>query len=276
MVCLQTQKAPVDAQPVIEKTATSGSVQRWLLLAYRLGAGLGLFSTRFGRAIFAVAYDLYKSRWEASEVATLKNFVRPGTTVIDVGANIGFFTRRFAEWVRPGGLVIAIEPEAQNFASLKSMLSRQGLVNVEPIQAVAAECSGTLKLAINPLHPADHRIAATGLDVTALTLDDTLRQHGMPDVSLLKIDVQGAEERVLRGALQTLRRCKPVVFMEIDEAALSAMGSSSHAVLLFMGAEGYRVCRIVGGKLTPPLPVEHVSSICRAGTYANFIFVPKV
>jgi FkbM family methyltransferase len=276
MVCLQTQKAPVDApQPVIEKTATSGSVQRCLLLAYRLGARLGLFSTRFGRAIFAVAYDLYKSRWEASEVAALKNFVRSGTTVIDVGANIGFFTRRFAEWVRPGGLIIAIEPEAQNFANLKAMLSRRGLVNVEPVQAVAAERSGTLKLAINPLHPADHRIAATGLDVTALTLDDMLRQRGMPVVSLVKIDVQGAEERVLRGSLETLRRCKPAVFMEIDESALSAMGSSSHAVLLLMGAEGYRVCRIAGGKLTPPLPVEHVSSICRVGAYANFIFVPK-
>src|SRR5258705_13696425 len=100
MVCLQTQKAPADApQPAVQKTAAIGSLQRWLLLAYRLGARLGLFSTRFGRAIFAVAYDFYKSHWEASEVAALKTFVRPGTTVIDVGANIGFFTRRFAEWV---------------------------------------------------------------------------------------------------------------------------------------------------------------------------------
>jgi len=270
MVCLQTDK--VSLQP---HTATAGGLQRVLLCFYRAVSSTGLLSTRLGRRAFALAYDFYKSRWEAADVTALKKFVRVGTTVIDVGANIGFFTQRFAEWVRPGGIVIAIEPEAQNFAGLNAMLSRRGLVNVEPIQAVAAEAPGTLKLFVNRRHPADHRISDTGTEVRAITLDGIMEQHGWPNLSLIKIDVQGAEERVLRGAVKLLERSKPVVSLEVDEAALSAMGSSAHAVLHMMERQGYHVCRVDQGKLTPALPINHVLSLCRSGTYADFIFVPR-
>jgi FkbM family methyltransferase len=276
MVCLETEKAPLHRTLACPReTSTISGLQRFLLGAYGILARTGLLSTRLGRSVFATAYELYKSRWEAAEIAALKTFVRPGTVAIDVGANIGFFTRRFAEWVRPGGLVIAIEPEARNFECLKVMLSRRGLVNVEPLQAVAAEAAGTLKLQVNALHPADHRISETGTAVRALTLDAIVEEQGWPEVSLLKIDVQGAEERVLLGALEVVRRSRPAIFMEVDEAALSAMGSNAQKLLRLVGGMGYEVCRIEKGQLTAPLPVEHVVSLCRSGTYADFIFVPS-
>jgi hypothetical protein len=62
--------------------------------------------------------------------------------------------------------------------------------------------------------------------------------------------------------------------MEVDEAALTAMGSSAQSLLRLLGGLGYEVCRIEKGRLTAPLPVEHVVSMCRAGTYADFVFVP--
>src|SRR5258708_40379671 len=102
MVCLETHK--VSLQP--HSIGTSG-LQRILLALYGAVSRTGLLSTRVGRRVFASAYDLYKSRWEAAEIMALRKFVDPGTAIIDVGANIGFFTRRFAEWVRPGGIVIA-------------------------------------------------------------------------------------------------------------------------------------------------------------------------
>jgi FkbM family methyltransferase len=270
MVCLQTEKISIQSHA----TGPTG-LQRTLLGLYRVAARTGLLSTRIGRRAFASAYDFYKSRWEAVEIMALKQFVRPGTVAIDVGANIGFFARRFAEWVRPGGLVIAIEPEAQNFAGLNATISRHGLVNVEAIQAVAAESPGTLKLHVNADHPGDHRISETGTEVNAVTLDRIMEQHGWRDLTLIKIDVQGAEERVLRGGLKTLERLRPVVSIEIDEAALTAMGSSARGVLQMMAAHDYQICRVEAGKLTPALPVQHVLSLCRVGTYADFIFVPK-
>jgi FkbM family methyltransferase len=276
MVCLQTERAPVSGTLACPREASTTSwLQRALLAVYAAFSRTGLLSTRLGRSVFVAAYDLYKSRWEAAEIAALRSFVRPGTVAIDVGANIGFFTRRLAEWVRPGGLVIAIEPEAQNFEALKAMLSRRGLLNVEVLQAVAAEAAGTLKLEVNAFHPADHRISENGTAVRAVTLDGLMEEQGWPEVSLVKIDVQGAEERVLRGALEVIRCSHPVIFMEVDEAALVQMGSSAQTLLRLVGGLGYEVCRLEKGRLTARLPVEHVVSMCRAGTYADFIFVPR-
>lgn len=261
MVCLQTGKGPRGGCEV----STIDWLQRALLAGYRLASWTGFLSTRVGRAGFAIAYDFYKSRWEAPDIAALQPLVRPGSVVIDVGANIGFFTRRFAEWVRPRGLVIAMEPERNNFATLTAMLSQRGLLNVEPIQAVAAECTGSLRLQINPSHPADHRIGASGIEVRAVTLDSLLEERGWPEVSLIKIDVQGAEERVLRGATETLRRCRPALYVEVDDAALRQMGSSSERVLAHLQSAGYEICRVESRR----------RCAVRTASYTDFLFVPK-
>lgn len=257
------------------ETPTRSLLQRALLGSYALFSRTGVLSTRIGRAAFAAAYDFYKARWEAPGIAALKDFARPGTVVIDVGANIGFFTRRFAEWVRPGGTVIAIEPEHHNFASLHAMLSRCGLVNVEPIQAVAAEASGTLKLHINPLHPADHRISDLGTDVRALTLDGLLQERGWLEVSLIKIDVQGAEERVLAGATEILGRFRPALYVEVDDAALRQMGSSAERVFGRLQSAGYTICRLEGRSASVPLSFEDAVRHCKSATYSDFLFVSK-
>jgi len=254
-------------------TSTTGLVQRLLLAAYKVVCRTGLMSTRPGRAVFLAAYERYKAIWDSDHLKALAKWVPRGTTVIDVGANVGFYTRRFAEWVRPGGEVIAIEPEELNFSTLKRVIARRGLVNVLGVKAVASERAGSLYLQKNPFHPADHRIAAEGMKVTAVTIDDVLRERGSPKVSLMKIDVQGAEERVLRGAVGTLREVRPAVFMEVDEAALRGMDSSAETVLELMNSCRYEPHRIVNGT---PLRVSRVEALrlCSSGTYVDFLFLP--
>jgi FkbM family methyltransferase len=274
--------------------STTGVVQRLLLTVYKGVCRTGLMSTRLGRGVFLAAYERYKGIWDADHLEALAKLVRPGATVIDVGANVGFYTRRFAEWVRPGGEVIAIEPEELNFASLKRVIARRGLVNVLGVQAVASESAGSLYLQKNPFHPADHRIAevasvaANGrcdrtappprsegscVKVRAVTLDGVLRERGWPKVALIKIDVQGAEERVLRGAMGALRELRPAVFMEVDEAALRAMGSSAESVLELMVSCRYESHRIVNRR---PLRVSRAEAarLCSNGTYVDFLFLP--
>jgi FkbM family methyltransferase len=261
--------------------STTGVTQRLLLTTYKALCRTGLLSTRLGRSAFLTAYERYKEIWDAQHLEVLTKLVRPGSTVIDVGANVGFYTRRFAEWVRPGGEVIAIEPEEMNFLTLKRVIARRGLVNVLGIQAVASEAAGSLLLQKNPFHPADHRIAETPgvgtnencVEVRAVTIDDVLRGRGWPKVSLMKIDVQGAEERVLRGATSTLRELRPSVFMEVDEAALRLMGSSAESVLDLMLSCRYEPHRIVNRK---PVRVSNaeVPRLCWSGTYVDFLFLP--
>jgi FkbM family methyltransferase len=234
----------------------------------------GLFSTALGRNGFLLAYHCYKAWSENAQVDALRALVPKGTTVVDVGANVGFYTRHFASWVGPEGKVIAIEPEAANFASLKRMILRNGSTNVEAIQAVAAEAPGTLKLEINPFHPADHRISSSGLDVRALTLDDLLLKGERPPLSLIKIDVQGAEEKVLRGATAVLRNLRPALFLEVDDSALGAMGSSAESLLGFLQGHDYHLCRL--GRETPSrIDFSSAISLCMPGTYADFLARPN-
>ena len=83
-------------------------------------------------------YLLYKDCLEAGPVQVLRRYVRPGTVVIDVGANIGYFTRQFATWVSNGGWVIAVEPEALNLAT-PARPEAAGIGDVvEMVQAAAA------------------------------------------------------------------------------------------------------------------------------------------
>jgi FkbM family methyltransferase len=251
-------------------------MQRLLLWIYQAVLASGLLRTRAGRTLFEWCYDRYKAWYEAADVDRLQSSVRPGTWVVDVGANIGFFTARFARWVSGGGRVIAIEPEPLNVASLNRRLRKQGTPDrVIPVQAVAAEAPGALRLAVNPVHPADHRIAAEGIEVPAVTVDGLLEAHGWPAVSLIKIDVQGAEARVLAGAAETLRRFRPALFLEVDDATLKPMGTSAGEVLSRLHAWGYTPHRWQrDGRLQPLSPTVAALS-CEQGRYTDFLFLHR-
>ena len=204
----------------------------------------GCLQSPLGRRLFENAYLLYK-RYEAGPVGHLRAFIRPGEWSIDVGANIGTFALRFARWSRDGARVIAIEPEDSNFASLARRIAAAGAEGtVIAIRGVAAEKAGTLHLKINPDHPGDHRLSAAGQSVRATTLDELVDLHGNPNVGLVKIDVQGAETRVLRGATRLLSRCRPALFVELDDGALRLQGSSADELMAFLSERGYRPYRL--------------------------------
>jgi hypothetical protein len=94
-------------------------IQALCLKAYRAAAASRLYRTSIGKRLFVSVYDFYKQRFEAQAAEVLRNWIRPGATVIDIGANMGFFTLRFARCVGPTGRVIAVEPETENLRHLR-------------------------------------------------------------------------------------------------------------------------------------------------------------
>ena len=130
------------------------SLQSVLIGLYRVTKATGVLDTSLGRRVFERSYGFYKDRLEAGPIGMLRQYVRPKTYVIDVGANIGFFTRRFAAWVTDGGKVIAVEAEAVNYARLRQAIAEAGLMDVvETIEAAVAETTGEGLLEINPGNP---------------------------------------------------------------------------------------------------------------------------
>lgn len=215
-------------------------MQAALLGAYGRLADTGVLDNRITRRAFEVTYGAYKVVVEAGPIRHLRPHVRPGSLVVDVGANIGFFTVRLARWVGPGGRVLAIEPEAGHVETLRARLRRRGLEDRATIvHGAATDRPGRTRLVLNRRHPGDHKIGENGVEVEAVTIDDQVDREGPRHVSLVKIDVQGAEELVLEGATRTIERYRPALFVEVFQATLEEFGSSVSGLLQRMAALGY-------------------------------------
>jgi FkbM family methyltransferase len=223
---------------------------------------------------FESAYLAYKRLVEAGPMGSLKSVVAPGSTVIDVGANIGFFSLKFGRWVGAAGRVVAIEPERRNVAALRRRVRSAGLEGViECVNAAAAERSGEVRLAVNPVHPGGHRVADEGEPVRAVTIDEITA--GDPRrVALIKIDVQGAELSVLSGARRVVERHRPAIFTEIDSDSLEQFGSSAAELietLDSLGYVGYTLTR--RGVSTPQAPRALI--VKSGGSYFDALFLPE-
>lgn len=174
---------------------------------------------------------LLTGSFEAAEIATARACAKPGTTAIDVGANVGIFTVPLALAVGTTGRVIAVEPARENVVQLERNVALNELVNVD-VHAVALDAEpGEVVLQLGA-DPAFHSTAAVvrsrdagGAEVVpAQTLDMLWREAGSPDVSFVKIDTEGAEHAVLAGASDLLEACRPAILLEAkDEERLVAL-----------------------------------------------------
>jgi FkbM family methyltransferase len=244
-----------------------------LLALYERLYRSGLLSRPRARRAFEWAYLGYKSVLEAGPVARLRPLVPAGSAVVDVGANIGFFSLKFARWVGPAGRVIAIEPEAVNARTLRLRVERARLKDVvNVVEAAASDSPGFVPFVRNPLHPGDHHIGPGGKPLRAVTLDE-LTAGEAQRVSLVKVDVQGAEMMVLAGAGRLLAEQRPALFMEIDDEGLAEFGSSARDLLAKLTALGYTGHRLTRGGIGPGETVAELEALTAAG-YLDVLFLP--
>lgn len=243
---------------------------------FGLIARMGVHRSPLFNRVFLASYNVYKEYVEAGPIDRLKDYVPIGSLVIDVGANVGFFSRRFAKWVGDGGRVISIEPEERNYQSLVSALTREGVLNrVQVLKAVAAAEPGTSFLEINPIHPADHKLSrdGAGLPVSAVTLDDLVKETGSLRPALVKIDVQGAEMLVLMGAEAVLREAGPALFIELHEEGLNKFGTSVSAILDRLSDHGYTAYWLMrSGEPLRASAAEIHEKVARSG-YVDVLFL---
>ncbi|WP_176721923.1 FkbM family methyltransferase [Bradyrhizobium sp. LMTR 3] len=244
--------------------------------SYGLITKFGIHRLPFADRIFLALYTIYKQYLEAGPIDSLKEFVPSGSLVIDVGANVGFFSLRFAKWVGSDGKVISIEPEDRNYDHLISALRREALLGrVDCLKAVAADVQGEMFLEINPRHPADHKLSrdGTGLAVNAVTLDELVQDARHLRPALVKIDVQGAEMLVLQGATNILKNAAPALFIELHEVGLSKFGTSVSAVLDYLLEHGYQAYWLIrAGAHRKANPIEIHAKVAQVG-YVDILFL---
>jgi FkbM family methyltransferase len=155
--------------------------------------------------------------WNPEEYRAFRDAVRPGAIVLDVGANVGAYTLLFSQWVGRAGRVVAFEPSPSAACSLRHHLDLNEADNVEVIDAAVSDHEGTAALYDDGFAGRSSLIAVadcqSAVTVKTTTIDGFCSQRSLtPDV--VKIDVEGAEADVLRGARRTLASVRAAVFVE--------------------------------------------------------------
>jgi FkbM family methyltransferase len=176
---------------------------------------------------------------ELSKRRLLAREIYAGSVVYDIGANVGSYTILASVLVGPTGQVVAFEPMKDNLDYLRSHIQLNRLENVNVLDVAVANKSGEMRF--NP-HPDRLQgcLDTTGSQVVcSTTLDDYVNSPGARPPNFLKIDVEGGEGAILRGAMDVLSKYRPVIFL-----ATHGLEAQQECEELLLNA-GYRM-RLIG------------------------------
>lgn len=196
--------------------------------------------------VMVIDGDTHVSKWveQAGTLRIAEKYLKPfqkyvpvGGTVVDAGAMIGDHTVTYADWVGENGRVICFEPNSEAFECLRhntvgihhSVTRKRYALSdsVNELNVMSSENSGA-----SYVYESDDEDG----DVVSFPLD----YFKYESVDFLKLDIEGFETRALRGARETIARCKPVMLIEVNEGALVRAGSSREELLNLISDLGYQ------------------------------------
>ena len=218
--------------------------------------------------------------YEPFQSSLVERAVKPGMTVVDIGANIGYYSLLFGRLCGPEGVVHAFEPAPENLRLLQHNLVVNNISNVRAYDCALGDQPGTALLRLSAENLGDHSFFATdhqraAVEVKVMRLDDIL--SGPVDV--IKIDIQGAEARAIAGMRQTFRRSTNLtLFTEFCPKGLADAGSGGEEYLALLRQCGFQIFEIdeyarrvrplqehyLQRKLTPENG-RHTNLLCRKG-----------
>jgi FkbM family methyltransferase len=172
--------------------------------------------------------------------------LKPGDTLIDVGANIGCVTAAGALAVDESGRVLSIEAHPRTFAHLQKTVELNRFSNVTTLNIAVGLEPGTVSFTDERRKDDNNRVSLSGgsLQVPCHRLSDLVQQHGLSRIALLKIDVEGFEMQVLRGAAEILNRVE-CLYVEVLEHTLQRFGGSSAELFTFLQDQGFTCFRFI-------------------------------
>ncbi len=233
-------------------------------LAVAEGEGFRLYASpvdsAVGRHVLAGAY-------EGEVAAVFRAVLRPGMGVLDVGANIGYFTMLAAALVGPAGRVFAVEPNPDNARMIEASRVLNGFAHVTVLQAAAGRDAGLLALNASFSNGTTSALEARGEAILAARTVARVPLDGVVPadvpVALLKADAEGAEYNALLGCREIIRRDRPVIVTEFSPGLLRGIsGIAGEDYLRWLMGLGYdlSVIRPDG----PPVPAADPEAVMAA------------
>lgn len=213
-------------------------------------------------------------------------YYRNGSAIIDVGANIGAFSLKIASHLKERmgstGKVIAVEPNPNIVKTLRSQIDLNPAIanRIEIWDEALGDYEGVTYFQVDQSNTGGGKVSSERSDhtisVAVAKLDDLISQRNVREVGILKIDVEGFEQEVLRGASAVLERDRPVLYLEVTDVWLKSRGHSAFGMLKSLADDyGYRFLRDQGRELQPiTLTQREIQTIFDHEIQINVIGLP--
>jgi len=253
--------------PAVRLAPALRSVTAPMVIRVREGFAMQIDgSSQTGRMLYATG------EYESETSLLIQRLLRPGDTMVDVGANIGYFTILGARAVGVRGRVAAFEPMPHVRQRLERNIALNRLTNVVVRSEALSDTPGLSTFYAGPvddtglasLRPLD---GSSQVDVMRARFDDIWNRSDR--VALVKIDVEGAEMAAIGGMTECLKRDAPHIILEVTDGYLRAMGSSADALVAHLIGFGYSVYRISHG---PLVPIRHADDLKGCPPQFNALF----
>lgn len=219
-----------------------------------------------------------KGRYEKDWTEWMRLHIAPGMRAVDVGANVGYYTVLLASLVGPSGRVIACEPDPVNARLLRRSIAENQFRHVQVVEAAVTDADGRATLYLdtawhgvhslareNTVNPGDGRV-----DVRTVALD-TLMTDVAADIDFVKIDAQGAEASILRGARRLLGQMHARVLMEVWPFGIHGLGGTVPAVVNPFLEHGFSGWTMAPSRTLVPVSPESITERAAAlGTWSSF------
>jgi len=224
---------------------------------------------------FRLALNDYDVR-EKFETEYFKNNIKPGMTVLDLAANIGFYTLLFAELVGKEGKVFAFEPEPNNFSALEKNVKLNGLTNTTLVKKAVSDKTGKTDLFISE-SMGRHTIYNTKnvrkiIKIDSVALDDFLEKYPK-GIDFIKMDIEGAEYAALLGMSLILKKNKRVkIITEFMPDALRTFGIKPEDYLNLLIKHGFKIFNIDEKEKKMELSsISKIMKTCMETKYTNLL-----
>lgn len=186
-------------------------------------------------------------RWERFHLA---GALHRKAVFLDIGANFGYYSISLAK--QTGARVVAFEPQAGMAQRLSKHVEINQLGDQVQVQAVAlSDAAGSLSMTSYAGNTGKTALSNAPGEVEVIRLDDWVQGNLLERLDAIKMDVEGVETKVLRGGMETLRRFRPKLLLEVNPLALARQGESAVQLGALLAEMGYRIHRIKHRSLVP-------------------------
>lgn len=212
-----------------------------------------LFELNLNQVIDSSLY--YSGTFEEQVERLIISTIKPGMVAIDVGANIGYHTFRMAKLVTETGKVYAIEPTRRAYDKLLRNADLNPMVqNIRHLKLALSDAdAGLMPMKFESSYRLDNNKDSTTEMVEILTLDSVVEKENISRVDFIKIDVDGFEAKVIKGALQTLSAARhPILLMEINPSGIIQNGDNPDEMIDTLAKFGYKF-QTEHGRIIPDL-----------------------